>query len=392
MSTKLILVLVSSGSDFSLQMFDGVRVYAQRVGWQVQSAEYQAVGGDFVRMVRAPTTDLEGLVKFWRPDGCIVDFYGGNADWLDRPFEGVPTVYFERYNPNPGLPICVYGDSRSVGEIAARELLHLNFADYAFVPWFDESLWWNRSRCEEFASHVKGLGKNLHVYRHKAGSCKDFVALGRWLADLPRPCGVFGANDEVAETVLRACQGKGIAVPNELAVLGADDSRYICESTTPALSSINRDFRNAGLIAAGLLDEMMANPGMDFSSRGFPSSRVVRRASTRFLPQASPLVVRALEFIRRHACEGIGPRDVVKEMGRSRTPADIAFRKGVGHTILDEIHAVRLECAQELLSKGVAPSVVSDRSGYSSLVDFRRVFKKRLGKTVGDFLRNLEIV
>lgn len=93
MSTKLILVLVSSGSDFSLQMFDGVRVYAQRVGWQVQSAEYQAVGGDFVRMVRAPTTDLEGLVKFWRPDGCIVDFYGEMPiGWIDPLRVSLPSI------------------------------------------------------------------------------------------------------------------------------------------------------------------------------------------------------------------------------------------------------------------------------------------------------------
>ena len=90
-----------------------------------------------------------------------------------------------------------------------------------------------------------------------------------------------------------------------------------------------------------------------------------------------------MEFIRRHACEeGFGPRDVVHEMGCSRTLADTLFRKVDGRTILDEIHGVRLARAKELLLLGKSADFVASECGYASYDDFCRVFKRRVGSTV----------
>ena len=76
-------------------------------------------------------------------------------------------------------------------------------------------------------------------------------------------------------------------------------------------------------------------------------------------------------------------------MGISRTLADLSFRAALGHTILDEIHAVRLDHVKKLLAKEVAPSVIAGQCGYSSIVDLRRVFKARLGMTMGEYLASL---
>jgi LacI family transcriptional regulator len=68
-------------------------------------------------------------------------------------------------------------------------------------------------------------------------------------------------------------------------------------------------------------------------------------------------------------------------MGVSRALADRLFRSVVGHTILEEIHAVRLARAKELLSAGTQPDIVAAECGYASHDDFRRVFRRRVGTT-----------
>ncbi len=58
----------------------------------------------------------------------------------------------------------------------------------------------------------------------------------------------------------------------------------------------------------------------------------------------------------------------------------------MGHTILDEIHAVRLERVQELLrNPRISYASLPDFCGYNSLVDLRRVFRKRTGLTMGEY-------
>ena len=93
--------------------------------------------------------------------------------------------------------------------------------------------------------------------------------------------------------------------------------------------------------------------------------------------------MKAIEYIRRNACLGISPPDVVREMACSRRLADLRFAEAMGHTILDEIHAVRLARVQELLLKpNVCVSAIPDLCGYGSLSDLCRDFKKRTGQTL----------
>jgi LacI family transcriptional regulator len=170
-------------------------------------------------------------------------------------------------------------------------------------------------------------------------------------------------------------------VPQDVAIVGVDNIEFICEGTSPTLSSISRNWQGEGSAAAELLEEWMLDPGRRPPSRAVSALHVVRRASTFFA--ADRRVARAMEFIRLHACdEDFGPRDVVREMGCSRTLADTLFRKVGGHSILDEIHGVRLARAKELLLLGKSADFVAAACGYASYDDFCRVFKRRVGSTV----------
>ena len=69
--------------------------------------------------------------------------------------------------------------------------------------------------------------------------------------------------------------------------------------------------------------------------------------------------------------------------GCNRRLADLRFMEAVGHTVFDEIHAVRIERVKDLLMKpGQEVFAIPNLCGYGSLADLCRDFKKRTGQTL----------
>ena len=93
---------------------------------------------------------------------------------------------------------------------------------------------------------------------------------------------------------------------------------------------------------------------------------------------------RALEFIRRNACErSLKLDDVVAEMKCSRRLGTMLFRKETGHSILDEIHDRRFERACDLLKHTSLPiAAVVAQCGYMSDSFVKKMFLARTGLTM----------
>ncbi|MBQ0032098.1 MAG: hypothetical protein KBT68_04770, partial [bacterium] len=71
---KTILVLLSSGEDFSMRKFAGIQRYADKVGWHIQMVGYSEKDGGSYQIDRSPLgSGVSGLLEFWHPAGCIVD-------------------------------------------------------------------------------------------------------------------------------------------------------------------------------------------------------------------------------------------------------------------------------------------------------------------------------
>ena len=180
--------------------------------------------------------------------------------------------------------------------------------------------------------------------------------------------------------MLTLASSSGISVPDELAVIGVDDDPVICERTTPTLSSIRLDFGQGGYICAELLDRHLHDPSFKSARIKFAPVFVTRRQSTRRFAQTDKRVARAVEFIRRKACDGIGAVDVAAEIGVSRRMAEIRFKAATGRTIGEEILERRLAAAREYLASGrTSISAIADFCGWNSLAAFRKAFKDRFG-------------
>ncbi|MBR3086970.1 MAG: substrate-binding domain-containing protein [Kiritimatiellae bacterium] len=384
---KNVLVFLTRGGEFELRVFLGVQDAAEARHWNLSAVECIRDADGSLRFIRSPGgVTLGEIFKYARPDGVIVVGNAIRPEELPDSWRRMPVVFVDRPAcwPQAGQPkpVCVYSDAASYARIAAQELFRSGFCDYAYLPWSGEQAWsGERGKC--FGELVTSAGFAFHGFvPPSSGPAADPVAyLSPFMESLPKPCGIFAANDVQGEAALRICAAHGWSVPQDVAVVGVDNLEFICEATSPTLSSVCRFLEGDGRTAAALLSRWMNSPERRPASRATPALHVVRRASTFF--STDRRIARAMEFIRLHACdEGFAPSRVMREIGLGRTQTAHLFRKVQGCSVLDAIHEVRLARAQTLLRAGKSASYVADTCGFASLVDFRRVFKRHTGQTV----------
>lgn len=362
----------------SLVRLGGVYRYASEKGWRVQVAEYGR-----------STESIPKMLAFWNPDGCIVEGGCLEEKGFDiSAFDKVPTVFCDSSHSGRkgGLP-GVMQDSSDAAVLAARELLSLGLDDYAFVGYVKHRTWSDQRR-EIFCRIMGDNGKTCHVFDPRSNSTVDAIIsrLGTFLSVLPKPCGIFAANDLVADLVLHCCRQNGFAVPESIAVVGVDNDKLICENSSPTLTSVAPDFEMSGYLAAKLLGEFMENPRRKRGVVTFGSVGIVRRASTcRFARRDEP-VRKAVEMIRTEACGGLAAHDVVKAIGGSRRNAEMRFRALAGKSIGEAIHETRIARAKELLrDRSVQIDSIFVKCGYSTNGSLRKAFHRATGMSMREW-------
>ena len=369
---KTVLYFKASARPPSQMRHDGIYRIARPLGWRIQTVD--AVDGAFA--------DVRRILEFWNPDGVLVDCGGLTAHPPVREFGTCPVVFIGR-QPRKGEKIFTTCENlRATGLKAAHELLSLGFRDYAFVG-SPARRFWSDERERAFREAVVLNGKRFHAFTRRVRPDDPLTRaalLRDWLKSLPKPCGLFAANDPVAKEVANACAAESIAVPGELAILGVDNDVTICERSSPRLSSIAMDFERSGAIAMRMLAARIHSPGMKPANRTVPPLMVVRRESMRAKAGIGGDVADAVAFIRQNACEGLRAAEVVKRMSGSRRLAEIRFRAALGHSILDEIQSVRLERANELLkNRSLSVSAIANFCGYASESSFHRIYRETFG-------------
>ena len=375
---KTLLYFHPPGSTSWGLVVDGVKDIAAKAGWHVQEVN-----------VRPTHKNLEELRRFWNPVGAIVDA-GAGVDGLSSDDLGSLPIVFIDHDPAtlPRNAFSVCHDSAATAMLAAKELLSTGFSNFAYVP-FPERRFWDDERETAFRKAVELNGKSCAVFHAGKVSCADSVTYLRRLRDfissLTRPCGVFAANDRTAENVLTVARMLDLSMPHDLSVIGVDNYANVCENTVPTLTSVEPDFHRAGASAAMLMMEIAQ------SKRRFPGERrrlygplrVVRRASTRILARNDAEVSAALELIEKKACTGLTAAEVVRQFPCSRVYAEMRFRRATGQSILEAIHAVRLERAKELLrNPGRQLKSIADFCGFKSQNALCKFFLKKTGMTM----------
>ena len=373
-------------------IFVGAQAEASRLGVHLQ----------FVNRCPTPTL-VRDLVRVWHPVGAIVSCGGVWNDLNPKTFGPVPAALID-YESKTEFPcvLSILHDSAHTGLVAAKELLSTGFRNFAFVAQ-PQRRHWSEVRAMAFEQMVRMHGSQCVAMGSNGRSKYDSVwgrALRSFLRSLPLPCGVFASCDVVGVEVLAAARELGLEVPGQLAVLGVDDNEDLCENAVPPLPSIVPDFQRAGAMAVeAVVNAAKAGggkarreddaPGAPLRRASYGDVGVARRASTRPIASHDALAAKALDFIRRKACEGIRPAEVAALFPCSRRMADTRFRKAVGHSIGAEIHAVQLSEMQRLLADpGRQLKAIADICGFGSPGSMRNFFRRETGMSPSDWRKD----
>ena len=346
----------------------GAFQYADEVGWHIQVIEAETT-----------VSSVHEILRKWNPIGCMVDRGLQNSRPPIRVFSKIPVVFLDQYPKMARACTYLTHDSKASVVMAMDELIQIGLRRFAYIPW-PYPRFWNAERLEAFVEYARRRRMEHFIF-----SPTD--DLERQLAALPKPCGVICANDITAQKMMPEAMRAGIAIPDELAVIGIDNDELICEHTNPPLSSVYPSFVDAGYRLAKMLHERIRNPKAKHVHASYGPEALVRRESSRWMPNMDGRTRDALDYIRKNFADpDLTVGQVVETMGCSRSMADLLFRKSSGGSILDEIQNMRLGNAYRLLRNPKQKiDSIPTLCGYRSEPFFKRLFKKKTGLTMREW-------
>lgn len=316
---------------------------------------------------------LPDWIRDWDGDGIIT-----RSDDPRLQRTGLPTVgLYDRTEDRLKLPM-ILNDNLAVGRMGARHLADRGFRHLAYYGVRRER--WSELRLAGAAEAARAAKSSFAVHASGGKWEASQERLQRWIISLPRPLGLVAANDLHGLRALDACRRAGLAVPEQVAVVGADDDAEVCELSDPPLSSVAFNPERVGYESATLLDRLMSGGSRPREPLLVPPLGVSTRQSTDILAIDDPDVARAVHYIRRHAFEGITVEDVLEDVPLSRRALEHRFRRRLGRTPKEEIQRLRFEEAKSLLASTDLPIArISDRLGFHQPAYLSGVFKKETG-------------
>lgn len=223
---------------------------------------------------------LERLMHGTTDGALIVLPAESNQELMALRQQGYPFVVIDPKLPSvEGLPI-VAAAHWSGARAATEHLTHLGhrrIAAITGVPNWVATI----DRLAGYQSALVSAGLPLvpqYVVRSD-WTIEDGEASADQLLDLPDPpTAIFAFNDNMAIGALRAAHRRGLSVPNDLSVVGVDDTE-IASAHTPALTTVRQPLAEMGRVAVGLLRRLIDGQPVD-AARIELSTRLIVREST----------------------------------------------------------------------------------------------------------------
>jgi LacI family transcriptional regulator len=362
-------VLVALGW-YDYRLHRGIERYALEHGWNLSA-----------NLAR------EKIIPWgWEGDGILAWLGAGDdlAEFVRRTEK--PTVDFSFRRPYLKFPR-VLEDHAHAAELVAEHFLSRGLTHFLF---YSESANWSyEERGNGFLSALKRAGHDCTWLRwHQASEYRtdneQWKQRRKWLSthikQAPKPMGIFAANDEHALHVLEACETAKIPVPEQAAIVGAENYLLAPDAMSTPISSVDTNLETLGYRGAALLDDLMNDKKVPAEPIRVPALGVIVRKSSDLLAVNHKGVANSLRFIWEHCHEMIGVEDLVGVAAMSRRGLHKAFMEHLGRTPGQELQRVRIERAKRLLREsGYKLEVLSNMCGYQSANSFCIAFKQATG-------------
>ena len=351
-------VLMVLGS-YDQSAHEGIAQYAGQHGWHLNISILK----DFQ------------LPEHWQGDGIITSLNNS------RPLEEfvlqakVPTVDLSIWREDIDLPR-VAADNAELGRVGAEHFLSLGHQHCAWFALASNPV--SRSRYVAYSKCLADAG--ITCIRLDTTRPQDAAYITKRLKALPKPCAIYTKSDYDSVWLSNLCMAAGLRVPDDIAILGADDNRLICENQAVPLSSVRHDLKTIGYEGAAMLDQLMDGKKLKQRLKLIPPRGITIRQSTDALAVTDPLIRELLEYLKNHYNRSIGTVELAEMFKVSRRSLEMRFRESMHSSIREHLIGIRIEEAKRLLNYTNEPiETIAALTGFCHAPHFSNTFKKQEG-------------
>jgi LacI family transcriptional regulator, galactose operon repressor len=374
----IVILHIETSREYGRQLIYGIAKYSRLKGpW----ALYRQVSG---------LHESLPYLKSCKADGIITRDIRKVKSLIETGIPAIVSIHFKRALD---MPIIITDDVK-IGQMAAEHLLERGLRHFAFCG-FDDAHW-SEARKASFTRRIAEAGFETHVYNQPSSRAQrkwpqEQEEMVGWLLGLPKPIGVMACNDDRGQHVTEACKQAELNVPEEVAVVGVDNDKLVCELTDPPLSSVALSVEKAGYEAAELLDSMMKGAEPARKQITVHPMHVAARRSSETWAIEDDIVADALHFIGRNAGRAIQVDDVADGVCISRRALERRFRKVLGRSVYQQIRYERVERLAKMLTETNLPIVeIATALDFLSVEHVARVFRAVKGKSPRAYRKGLK--
>jgi LacI family transcriptional regulator len=371
-----VALLIETTRSYTRELLAGVRSYVAAHGPWSTYLELRALDS-------SPPTWL----KDWDGDGILTRTFSAETSKLVAA-TGLPAVELRSTHFAGGRPF-VGCNNEDIGRMVAEHLYERGFRHFAAYSQRNEEFF--IERVDNFKKVVRAYGHRcLELPEDHPERVPDWEQsqsrLIQWIAQLPKPVGIFATTDQLGVRLLEACQTAGVAVPEEVAVVGAENEETLCSFTTPPLSSVGFDGQAVGFAAAELLDRLMKGKSSRTKPILLTPKGIVVRGSSGELVIRDRLVARAVALIREGATRGLDVNELAAKLGASRSTLDRRMKTVLKRSPKHEILRVRFREVERLLREtNLTIDLIAEQTGFTHSHYLQATFKARYKQTPGKF-------
>ena len=366
-----ILLLTDFSSGYSRSLLENVVRYAREVGpWAFYRMPlyFRELYGD------------EGVVEWakkWGADAIIAQFSDIDLSVLNQL--NIPIIVQNYKERSSGISNLT-GDYFGTGVIAANFFLHKGYKSFAYYGLTDTV--WGRERGEGFKKIVSNKGYEVYEFnnRKRVPSEKwsfDVEQVSRWLLSLPKPIALFACDDYYALQITEVCKMYDISIPEEIAVLGVDNDKLLCNISDPQLSSIELDIENGGYEAGKLLHQFIEKKIIAPVDIIIKPVRIVPRASTERFAVSDRHIEQLLQYIDNNYQNPLSVDELTQIIPFSRRVLEKKFKRETETSVYQYLLDLRIEKFADLLITTDLPLIeAATRSGFTDYKNISRIFTK----------------
>jgi DNA-binding LacI/PurR family transcriptional regulator len=240
-------------SDFRNPFFTDV---VEGITTAAKANDYQMLINTGDRTSHGETEAIDTFLQL-RTDGIILVGTVVDNDTIDRIGAVSPLVSASHASKSPVIDSVVTNDVKGA-RLAVELLVGLGHRDIAHITGGKGAGASGRVRGFRAAMKAEGLSERARVVEGEFTESGGISGVDELFSSGTRPTAVFAANDQAAIGVLRGLTARGIAVPDDVSVIGYDDTNLAAFEHIN-LTSVHQQRFLMGMTAMELMLERVAD-------------------------------------------------------------------------------------------------------------------------------------